>query len=96
MSFEEGNHIMKLSGSCEYIVLNDTLPVGTRKEDHTSSDSSGVGGGQLITGARTLPDKTGPRPLLRPATATKTTGASFPEKWKRSFSMMRINNFKQL
>ena len=50
-------------------------PEGRRRDDQISSvPQSGLTGGQLITGKEALPDKTGPRPLLRPATAMNTIG----------------------
>lgn len=55
-------------------------PLGMRKEDQTScAPQSGVRGGQLMTGYAVFPDMTGPRPLLLPATATKTVGTPSPE-----------------
>lgn len=37
-------------------------------------------GGQLITGQVAFPERTGPRPLLLPATAINTVGIPSPEK----------------
>lgn len=55
-------------------------PLGIRREDQTScAPQSGVRGGQLMTGYAVFPDMTGPRPLLLPATATKTVGTPSPE-----------------
>ena len=56
-----------------------TLPEGKLREDHTSLlASSGFSGGQFITGKLVLAQVTGPRPLLRPATAIKTIGMAIP------------------
>ena len=67
--------------ACELKFLEDSviLPLGNRREDHTSwAPQSGVRGGQLITGYAVLPDNTGPKPLLLPATATNTVGMPSP------------------
>jgi hypothetical protein len=40
---------------------------------------SGLTGGQLITGKQVFPDRTGPSPLLLPATAISTTFSLEPE-----------------
>lgn len=56
-------------------------PLGIRREDQTScAPQSGVRGGQLMTGYAVFPDMTGPRPLLLPATATKTVGMPSPDE----------------
>lgn len=50
------------------------LPDGTSSEDHTlRSILSDLRGGQFMTGKTVLPESTGPKPLLRPATAISTT-----------------------
>ena len=55
--------------------LHVMLPDGRRSDDHTScAPQSALTGGQLMTGYVAFPDRTGPRPLLLPATATKTVG----------------------
>lgn len=41
---------------------------------------SGVKGGQFMTGKAVLPESTGPKPLLRPATAISTTYGKKPRK----------------
>ena len=62
-------------------MAND-LPEGSLREDQISSvPQSAVIGGQLITGHVALPDKTGPSPLLLPATAMNTVGIPSPEKY---------------
>uniref|UniRef100_A0A0B7ATE3 Uncharacterized protein n=1 Tax=Arion vulgaris TaxID=1028688 RepID=A0A0B7ATE3_9EUPU len=54
-------------------------PEGILKLDQTSSvPQSAVRGGQLITGQTVLPDSTGPKPLLLPATAMNTVGIPSP------------------
>ncbi len=54
-------------------------PDGRRMEDQMScAPQSGFTGGQLMTGHVALPDSTGPKPLLRPATATNTVGMPWP------------------
>lgn len=67
-------------------------PLGIRREDQTSwAPQSGVRGGQLMTGYAVFPDMTGPRPLLLPATATKTVGTPSPEvnkKMKMTIGLM--------
>ena len=63
--------------------LNTALhpkPEGKRSDDQMSEVAHWADtGGQLITGKMVLPLKTGPRPLLRPATATITAGSSTAE-----------------
>jgi len=55
------------------------LPEGSLREDQMSSaPQSAEMGGQLMTGQVALPDNTGPRPLLRPATAISTVGIPSP------------------
>lgn len=50
------------------------IPEGTSSEDHTlRSILSDRKGGQFMTGKTVLPESTGPKPLLRPATAISTT-----------------------
>jgi hypothetical protein len=50
------------------------IPDGTSSEDHTlRSILSDLKGGEFITGKTLLPESTGPKPLLRPATAISTT-----------------------
>lgn len=52
----------------------DIIPEGRASDDHTSRATlSGLKGGQFMTGDVVLPESTGPKPLLRPATATNTT-----------------------
>lgn len=58
------------------------LPDGTFNEDQMScSTFSDVTGGQLMTGNDVFPESTGPKPLLLPATAMKTTFAPEPENF---------------
>lgn len=47
------------------------------------SMSSFVTGGQLMTGKTVFPERTGPSPLLLPATAMKTKGTAIPSYWGR-------------
>lgn len=47
-------------------------------------------GGQLITGQVAFPERTGPRPLLLPATAINTVGIPSPEKSNECFNMYRV------
>lgn len=71
------------------------LPLGKRRDDQTScAPQSGVRGGQLMTGYAVFPDITGPRPLLRPATATKTVGTPSPEG-KKTKQKHKHNNKKK-
>ena len=59
---------------------NFILPDGNRRDDQTSCDpQSGDNGGQLMTGQTAFPDKTGPKPLLLPATAINTVGILSPK-----------------
>lgn len=59
--------------------LHVYAPDGRLRDDHTSLESSsGLSGGQLMTGAQVLAQVTGPKPLLRPATATNTSGIPRP------------------
>ena len=61
------------------IIIKEVLPEGSLSDDQMSwAPHSGVIGGQLITGNVVFPDTVGPRPLLLPAMATKTTGSSLP------------------
>lgn len=66
------------------------LPVGSRRDDHTSSVIRSDGGGQLITGDTTFPESTGPSPLLRPATAINTVGIpSAMKKWRLATASLK-------
>lgn len=47
-------------------------------------------GGQLITGQVAFPERTGPRPLLLPATAINTVGIPSPEKSNECFNRYRV------
>lgn len=54
-------------------------PLGILREDQISwAPQSAVRGGQLITGYAVFPERTGPKPLLLPATATNTVGMPSP------------------
>lgn len=56
------------------------LPDGTFNEDQMSILTlDAFKGGQFITGKLVQPAITGPKPLLRPATATMTTGIRKPK-----------------
>jgi len=64
------------------------LPEGTSTDDHMlRSILSDLRGGQFMTGKTVLPESTGPKPLLRPATAISTTYSKKKQektcdKWK--------------
>lgn len=47
-------------------------------------------GGQLITGQVAFPERTGPKPLLLPATAINTVGIPSPEKSNECFHMYLV------
>lgn len=73
-------HVCQLFNK-QFLKIQCILPLGNRREDHTScAPQSGLRGGQLITGNAVLPDITGPRPLLLPATATNTVGMPSPRE----------------
>lgn len=64
------------------------LPEGSLIDDQMSCDpQSPDRGGQLITGQVAFPERTGPRPLLLPATAINTVGIPSPEKSNECFNM---------
>lgn len=55
-------------------VIHNYLPEGTSSDDHMlRSILSDLTGGQFMSGKTVLPESTGPKPLLRPATAINTT-----------------------
>jgi len=63
-----------------YTILKQLLPDGTFNEDQISILTLvAFKGGQFITGKLVYPAITGPKPLLRPATATMTTGIRKPK-----------------
>ena len=76
-------HTSKRSQRTQFSTLQ-YIPEGNLSDDQMSSGpQSAFTGGQLITGHAALPDKTGPRPLLLPATAMNTVGMPSPNKMFR-------------
>lgn len=68
------------------------LPEGTFNDDQMSKLTlDAFKGGQFITGKLVQPAITGPRPLLRPATATITTGTFKPKKVHKLIRNIVIN-----
>lgn len=66
-------------------------PDGTLREDHMSwATFSDFTGGQLITGKQVFPERTGPSPLLLPATAISTTFSLEPGS-KNKIALSMIN-----
>ena len=60
-------------------LLTVFVPEGSRRDDQMSCEAqSADSGGQLMTGKDVLPETVGPRPLLRPATATNIVGRPSP------------------
>lgn len=63
---------------CTYKCIKH-LPEGNLRDDQISWEpQSALIGGELITGQDVLPDNTGPKPLLLPATAINTVGTPPP------------------